>query len=456
MQPPIDDIIVAIATPLGEAGLGVVRLSGAGAVDLSARFFSSKSFPSAASHTLHHGWLERGGTRLDEAVAAVFRAPTSFTGEEIVEFSCHGSPTVLRELVSWSQSEGARLARPGEFSERAFLNGKIDLTQAEAISSLISARSRRAATAAADQLAGGLSQRIADIRTNLINLLAEIEANLDFVEEDIPNVSRQRMAEEILGIESVLIELLASGSRGRWLRDGARIVMAGRPNVGKSSLFNSLLAEDRAIVSNIPGTTRDTLEESVQWDGCPVTLVDTAGLRDGGDAVEEMGAARARHAQRRADVSIFVMDAIEGLTPDDLVILRSLLPRPVIVALNKMDAVTLRPLLGGEFRSLPVVETSALRHGGLPELRKAVLAALPDGEARGESGVVVTSERHAERLQGCLMKLVQARLAISEGKSEEAIASDLRGAAAELGAITGENVNEAVLGAIFRRFCIGK
>lgn len=451
-----DDTIVAIATPVGEAGLGVVRLSGPGAVDIAAGLFSSRTFSSAPSHTLHHGWIIRDGARLDEAVASLFRAPASYTGEDVVEFSCHGSPAVLRELVEWCRQAGARLARPGEFTERAFLNGKIDLAQAEAVASLISARSSRAAVTAADQLSGALSKRISGIRQRLIDLLAEIEANLDFAEEDIPNVSRERMAAETSAVRTDIQDLLKTALRGRWLRDGARVALAGRPNVGKSSLFNALLTEDRAIVSDQPGTTRDLLEERLQWHGYPVTLIDTAGLRESADGIEALGADRARRAHAGADVAVLVIDATEGITGPDLEIARRLAGRPVVAALNKTDRGNRCGSDSAKLNAIAVVETSAVTRAGLDALRSAILAAMPSDGGAGEAGAMVTNDRHAERLASALERIDSAQEALGKGRTEEAVSSDLRAAAVELAAITGEDVGEAVLGAIFRRFCIGK
>jgi tRNA modification GTPase len=454
VRPFLDDTIVAIATPIGEAGLGVVRLSGPASRDIASRLFSLP-LTSAAGHTLHHGWLVRGDVRLDEAVAAVFRAPKSYTGEDVIEFSCHGSPAVLRTLLDWCQAEGARLARPGEFTQRAFLSGKLDLAQAEAVASLIAARSRRAAAAAATQLAGGLSARVKSLRGDLIAALADIEANLDFVEEDIPNVSRARMTATLDALAAGLASLLATGPRGRLLREGARVAMAGRPNVGKSSLFNALLAEERAIVSDLPGTTRDVLEERVQWDGFPITLLDTAGLRAGGDAVEAIGAERARRTHDRADVLLLVVDASEGLSAEDASIAAGL-AGPVIVALNKTDRGDRvgknTAALGGR----PCVRTSATTGAGLDDLRGAVLAALAANGGDVESGAVITNERHAERLTAAAARLAAARQAVAGGRSEEAVAADLRAAADELGAITGQDVGDDVLDSVFRRFCIGK
>ncbi|MBV9079856.1 MAG: tRNA uridine-5-carboxymethylaminomethyl(34) synthesis GTPase MnmE, partial [Elusimicrobia bacterium] len=437
MRPAFDDTIAAIATPLGEAGLGVVRLSGPLSLAIASRLLqTSQPLTEAPPHTLHHGWLIRSGTRLDEAVAGVFRAPASYTGQDVVEISCHGSPAVLKELLRWCLEEGARLARPGEFTERAFLNGKMDLSQAEAVAQLIGARSARAAAAATEQLLGGLSARVAAIKRGVIGLLSEIEANLDFAEEDVPNVPRQKMKDSLARISGDVRDLLATAVRGRWLREGARVVLAGRPNVGKSSLFNALLAEERAIVTDVPGTTRDTLEERVQWGGYPLTLTDTAGLRDTADAVEAAGTERARRAHGGAEAVIWVIDASEPLSADDRRVAEVIAGKPAIAALNKSDRD--QRVTAAEVRSLgarAVVSTSAMQGSGLTELREAVLSLLPI-DAAGATGLVIANERHAERLESAEQHLVAAARALESGKSEEAVASDLRAAAGELGAIT--------------------
>ncbi len=458
MRPDFDDTIAAIATPLGEAGLGVIRLSGPAALSIADQLFDGRRpLSTAASHTLHHGWISRAARRLDEAVAAVFRAPTSYTGEDVVEFSCHGSPAVLRELLGWCCESGARLARPGEFTQRAFVNGRMDLAQAEAVASVIGARSARSARAAADQLAGGLSARVGELRKKVIELLADIEANLDFADEDIPNLPKDRVAAAIGSLTDGINLLLSTGTRGRWLREGGSVVLAGRPNVGKSSLFNAFLAEERSIVTDVPGTTRDTIEERLSWDGYPIALVDTAGLRATVDPVEAIGTDRARRAAGSADVVVLVVDASQPLTDDDRAISRALNGQAVVVALNKSDRpaqVTPTDIVRiGLQRSVPV---SAVTRAGLADLRSAVLSLFPSGPETGESGVVITNERHAEKLAESLSACESAIDALHAGRGEDAVAFDLRRAAGALAAVTGEDVGEAVLDSIFSRFCIGK
>jgi tRNA modification GTPase len=457
VRPGFDDTIAAIATPLGEAGLGVIRLSGPEAVPLASRLVQTRApLDGAATHTLHHGWIVRGEQRLDEVVVALFRSPTSYTGEDVVEFSCHGSPAVLRTLLQWLLDSGARLARPGEFTQRAFANGRMDLAQAEAVATLIGAKSARAAQAAADQLSGGLSKRVNALRRSLTDLLADLEANLDFVEEDLPNLPQERLRDGISDLRREVENLLSTSVRGRRLREGLTVVLTGRPNVGKSSLFNALLAEERAIVTPVPGTTRDILEEGLTWNGHALTLVDTAGLRETTDPVEAEGTARARRARDRADLVVFVIDGSQPLSDEDRALALATRGTRAIAALNKSDRgarVSSADAAGLGFST--ALRVSALTGEGLPALRAAVLSHLPDDAHTGET-IVIVNERHGEKLAEAGAALDDAARAVAAGRSEEAVAADLRRAGEALAAITGHDVGDDVLDAIFRRFCIGK
>lgn len=446
----MDDTIVAIATPLGEGGLGVIRLSGPQAIMIAARMFHSKEkLTGAPTHTLHHGWV----SDIDEAVAALFRAPRSYTGEDVVEISCHGSPAVLKEIVRLCIAEGARIAKPGEFTERAYLNGKIDLLQAEAVADLIHSQSSRARSAAAGQLQGQLSMRINGLREQLINLLAHIEANLDFAEEEIPMIAREKIMKSLAKIKTGLDDLISTSVRGRLLRTGLRIALAGKPNVGKSSIFNSFLAQNRAIVTDMPGTTRDTLEEKIEWDGFPIVLIDTAGLRETADIVEAEGTERAARAQSDADVVLLVLDGSAPLSGDDERIAKRFIDKPLVVALNKAD----RPIAATWQGSPAALPVSAKTGQGLSAIKQALLATVQTAAPENESSsVVVTNLRHVNHLEEALKQVANAEEAIARGELEESVALDVRGALEQLGQITGESVTEDVLSAIFRTFCIGK
>lgn len=457
LNTPIDTI-VAIATPFGEGGLGVVRLSGPQAISLTQKIFRSKSsFLDAPSHTLHHGWIQDDKTILDEAVVGLFRAPTSYTGDDVVELSCHGSPSVLKNVVELCVKNGARLAKPGEYTERAYLNGKIDLTQAEAVADLIASRSDKARRAATVQLEGGLRREIQLLRQPLVELLAHLEANLDFVEEDIPPLSKKSTQEKLKEMSGKIEKLIQTHLVGRLLREGIHVAIAGRPNVGKSSLFNSLLARDRAIVTEIPGTTRDTIEEMVQWDGYPVVLIDTAGLRSSEDPVEKMGHERARQSLSRSDVQIFVLNGAEPLSKDDFALLSGRDPARTVVAVNKSDCPQQwKPSDHRELNRFPIAFTSAKLKTGLKPLQSQILSCLKVDGNESEDGQVVVNERHKQLLESALLKLQSAERALQEKKSEESIGWDIKEAARALDGILGTDINEDVLDSIFRAFCIGK
>ncbi len=452
-----DDTIVAVATPLGQGGLGVVRLSGSDAFRIADLIFPTESKLSQAStHTLHHGWLHSETNVIDEAVAAVFRKPRSYTGDDVVEFSCHGSPAVLKEVVDLCVARGARPAEPGEFTQRAYLNGKMDLAQAEAVADVIHATSARARAAASDQLRGVLSSRLKTMRERLVMLLAKIEANLDFSEEGTPYVDRGEAKFELTHVLSELNALLSTSLQGRLYRDGVRVAIVGRPNVGKSSLFNALLASERAIVTAIAGTTRDTWEEMVVWNGYCIRLIDTAGLRDTVDEVERIGAERARHAQKTADVTMLVLDASAPLDPEDHELLAAL-PSESVVVLNKND----RPseLTGNDLNQLSRFSSiflSAKTGAGLSDLKEALVAKIPKTSREVESSTVITNIRHVNHLEKMRKELELTMQAFKQRESEETVALPLRAALLELGKITGESVTEDVLSSIFRQFCIGK
>src|SRR3954468_7048180 len=334
----LDDTIAAIATPLGEGGLAVVRLAGPKALEVADRSFRGAVMPSeAASHTLHYGTIERRGERVDEVMVAVMRAPKTYTREDIVEISCHGGLLPAKLVLDTLLENGARLAQPGEFTKRAFLNGRIDLAQAEAVVDLIHSRTELALNAANEQLAGKLSQRINRLRDEMMVPLAHVEAHIDFPDEDIsPDTKEQLLAKLEHGVK-VMDDLLATANEGQLLRRGIRAAIIGRPNAGKSSLLNQLLGHDRAIVSAIPGTTRDTIEETANIRGIPVVFVDTAGLREGTDEIEIEGIKRSRTSLERAELILHVLDNSEPLTDADTNYLREFAGKRRIIMCNKID-----------------------------------------------------------------------------------------------------------------------
>jgi tRNA modification GTPase len=456
----MDDTVAAIVTPLGAGGLGVLRLSGPAALAVAGRVFrSALPLETAPSHTVHHGVLHDGGAAVDDAVAALFRAPRSYTGEDVVEFSCHGSPALLRRALDLLLKNGARAAGPGEFTKRAYLNGKMDLTQAEAVAALINARSDDARRWALEQLQGKLSLHVKSLRQEVIALLAHVEAGLDFVDDEVPDLARPELLRRLDALAAKAGTLLATAPRGRLFRDGLRAALAGRPNAGKSSLFNALLGADRAIVTPTPGTTRDTLEETILVDGLPLVLTDTAGLRDGAEAVEAEGILRAQRVLEEADAVLWVVDAA---APDGAETPPAASPgAPVILVLNKCDllpaGIDRMALVAGKNARAhrAAVFVSAKTGEGLAELKKT-LASLGPASPEAAAGPTLMNDRHADRVRDAAAALDAAVAAARAGDPEECVALELRRSLDAFDQVTGMGVPEEVLDAVFARFCIGK
>jgi tRNA modification GTPase len=455
----LDDTIAAIATAPGAAGLAVVRLSGGDALAVADRVFRGRSsLAAAASHTLHHGWVMDGESRVDEIIAAVFRAPHSYTREDVVELSCHGGALPSRLVLTALLNAGARLAGPGEFTLRAFLNGRLDLAQAEAVADVIAAATGAAHGLALAQLAGSLSRRLDGLSELLVDALAEVEARVDFA-EDVGGVEvPEHVAKAIADVASALDELLRGADYARALRDGVRVPLVGRPNVGKSSLFNALLGESRAIVTDLPGTTRDRVSETIEVAGVPVTLSDTAGLRATDEPVERIGVALAEQALADSALVLWVIDGAVALTAEDREIAARVTGKPLLVALNQCDrgdAVAVEDvaaLLDGAPRR--IVRVSAVRGDGLEVLRES-LASLLGADGSGEASAVA-NPRHAEALGRARVALVRASDAAREGAPGEVVAIELRDAIAAIGEVTGKAIAEDLLERIFGKFCVGK
>ena len=470
---PLDDTIAALATAPGTAGLAVLRVSGERAFAVSDRVFRGTTpLARAAGHTLHHGWAvdparrdpAGGERRLDEVVAAVFRAPRSFTGEDTVEWSCHGGALPVRRVLEALIAAGARLAAPGEFSLRAFLHGRIDLAQAEAVADLVHAETESAGDLALAQLSGGLSRRLGTIEERLLSGAAEVEARVDFA-DDVGGVEiPAHVRDAITGVLGELDDLLESASWARAVREGVRVPIVGRPNAGKSSLFNALLGEDRAIVDAQPGTTRDRVSERLEIAGIPVTLSDTAGVRDARDAVEAMGVSRSLASLDGAAVALWAVDGSRapGAAVDPL--LEQLAGRRVLVALTKSDLGTgvdecaPRRMLEqgtGRVAELRTVRVSARTGEGLDALR-AALATLLGAERPGGLAGAVANPRHTDALARARTALARAGDAAGSGAPGEIVALELREALAAIGEVSGRHASEELLERIFSRFCIGK
>ena len=442
------ETIVAVATPPGRGGIGIVRLSGAGAVRIVAPLVRLRG-EMAAGRARFGEVIDRAtGDVLDEAVVTYFAGPRSYTGEDVVEVAVHGAPVLLEYLLRACCAGGARLAGPGEFTERAFLAGRLDLTQAEAVGDLIEAVTLEQARVAARQLGGGLSRVARPAKERLVALIAEMEAGIDFAEDDIAVMGDGAILQAVAEVEQPLARLAASFAYGRLVRDGFQMALVGRPNAGKSSLFNRLLERERAIVTASPGTTRDVVTERMSINGVPVELVDTAGLRVGVEEAEVLGIARSREAMAEAAVVVLVVDGGQELGEEDWAVLRGGLAR-VVVAVNKVD---LGEPLVAALEGFEVVRTSAVTGEGVAALKAAIVGAVPsDG-----GSAMVTNLRQREAIAGAQAGLAAARAAVAARVPHEMVLLDLYAGLRGMDALTGETTAEDVLRLIFGRFCIGK
>lgn len=457
------DTIAAIATPLGEGGLGVIRVSGPRAMAIACavlRDRHGRPVERLPSHRVRFGKVidPRTGAALDEVLSTYMRAPHSYTREDVVEISCHGGVGVMARLLEALVSGGARLAEPGEFTRRAFLNGRLDLTQAEAVIDLIHAQTEASHRLALAQLEGRLSQLILAMRGDLLETLAYVEGAMEFPEEDLELLPWSALLAKVEDIERRLVALLETFHSGRVLRQGVQVVIVGRPNVGKSSLFNALLAANRAIVTAIPGTTRDLLEEVVNLRGYPFRLVDTAGIRASDDPIEREGIGRARASLDGADLVLLALDGSEPLTAEDEEAIAAVRGKPVQVVLNKADlpSATAWDELQARLPAWPVVAVSCKEGQGLERLAEAMVEAVLHGQQRPREGPMLTKLRHWEAVRQAHQSLTQVRQGMEQRLSGEFIAIDLREALEWLGEIVGLNYTEDLLDKIFSEFCIGK
>ena len=450
------DTIVAIATPPGRGGIGVVRLAGPDAATI-AQQLTDRAAPFEPRHATFTRVVDRadaGRRAVDHVVVTLFAAPHSYTGDDVVELSAHGSPVLLQRIVELAMFAGARLAEPGEFTLRAHLNGRIDLIQAEAIADLVDAVTPLQARAAVDQLEGTLTSAIARIDAALFDLSAKLEASLDFPDEGFHFITREEAVDELGRITADVSALIARGRAGRVLREGRLVVIVGRPNAGKSSLFNALVGAARAIVTEVPGTTRDALTERVDIGGIPITLVDTAGLRDSSDRIEAEGIDRARQALQVAALSVVVIDGAEPLSDDDRRLLDSVNAPRVLVA-SKSD----RPRAWGASELVSdgelILDVSAITGAGLDVLRADIVAALVDREDLRDPPPI-SNVRHLTLVESCAASLDRACVALSTGVTEELVLTDLGAARRALEEITGHRTADDLLKHVFERFCIGK
>ena len=451
--------IAAIATAIvpQQGSVGIVRVSGSAALKIAETLFRAPGRQIWESHRILYGHIRRPKTQelVDEALLLIMKAPRSFTREDVVEFHCHGGIMAVQEVLQLCLEHGARLAQPGEFSLRAFLNGRLDLTQAESISDLVGAKSPAAAQSALAGLQGKLAQPIRKLRATCLDVLAEIEARIDF-EEDLPPLDEAKTCLEINHILAELSTILATADRGELLRTGLKVAIVGRPNVGKSSLLNAWSRSDRAIVTDLPGTTRDVVESQLVVGGIPVQVLDTAGIRETEDKVEKIGVERSRAAAKQADLVLLTIDAESGWTEEDSEIYEQVKHRQLIIIINKIDLVKTIHELPFSSELHPIVTTAAALDRGIADLETAILDAVSGGNLQAANSDLAINQRQAAALTRAKISLEQCTDTISNKLPLDFWTIDLRGAIQALGEVTGEEVTESVLDRIFSRFCIGK
>ena len=454
-----DDTIAAISTPPGRGGIGVVRLSGPASLEIAASIFRSQSgAPPGEPNRAQFGHIVNPATGevIDEVILTYFEMPHSYTGEDVVEISCHGSPVILGRVLQLFIESKARVAEPGEFTFRAFANRRIDLAQAQAVRDLINAQTAYQARVATKQLEGELSKRLTPIKNVVVDVIVHLESSVEFVDEDISPETASALLSKLDHTIQELSTIASSFTFGRYLREGFDLAIVGRPNVGKSSVFNRLIGSDRAIVTELPGTTRDALYESTSISGVPVRLIDTAGIRETTDLVESIGITRSRTAIADADISLLILDGSEPLTADDMNLMNHLSKESRIIAVNKTDLP--RKLDAEQTASVngELICVSALTGGGFELLTERIFHRLAGADATERDDIMLTDARQHRAIQRAIENLREAREMVTRGELEEIVLLKLRGALASLGEITGETLTEDILGQIFSTFCIGK
>lgn len=457
-----NDSIVALSTPPGRSGIGVIRISGPTSLPILRKLTDDESFdPQPNLLTLRNIIDPLSGETLDETLVCFFKAPHSFTGEDVVELHCHGSPVLLRTIIDNVLRLDARLADRGEFSLRAVMNGRLRLTEAEGIRDLIDAQTEAAAKQATRQLKGEVSHRLEPAKQDLLKIIVRLESSLEFVEDDLPAVEQNQIESALEKLRNDLQSLAETFGRGRLLHDGLKVALVGRPNVGKSSLFNRLLGHSRAIVTEIPGTTRDTIAEPIGLDGVPISLIDTAGIRAATDEIESIGVDRTRRAAADADLLIVVVDGSEPLNDEDAVVFKDVADKLHILAVNKSDlsnystAVLSERASNSDQNRVATLAVSAITEAGLADLRAAILKPFVNGSDASE-GLLITNARHHDLLLRAVSAIESSEQLVRERASEELILVGLHSALRYLGEITGETTADEILGQIFATFCIGK
>lgn len=457
------DTIAAISTFPGEAGIGIIRLSGSLSIDIVSKIFKSYrniDLRSVKSHTLHYGHILNPETQeiYDEVLVSVMKKPHTYTREDVVEINCHGGLVTTSKILELVVNCGARIAEPGEFTKRAFLNGRIDLSQAEAVIDIIRSKTTLANKYAQKQLAGSIGKKINQIKENIIGLLAHILALIDFPEEDVDTLEFKEMTNVIRKAIGDIDELISSSNSGRIIREGLKTAIIGKPNVGKSSILNALLRENRAIVTDIPGTTRDIIEEYINIKGIPIRIIDTAGIRDTDELVEKIGVSKSREVLNDADLILFVLDSSRELSAEDYEIVEALSDKDTIYILNKIDLP--QKIEIDKVKEITkngiLIEMSAVDKTGLAELEDTIYNLVFKGGLSIEEEFLITNARHIEALSNAKKHLEGCIKTIEMGFAEDFVSIDLNAAIDQLGKITGETASEDLIDEIFKRFCVGK
>lgn len=457
-----EDTIAAISTPIGIGGIGIIRVSGKEAISIVDKVFKAankKMLKDTASHTITYGHIvSESGKVLDEVLIMLMKAPKTFTREDVIEINCHGGPVPLNAVLMEVINAGARLAESGEFTKRAFLNGRIDLSQVEAVMDIIEAKTELSLSQAMGQLEGNLSRKIKEYQDLLMQIVARIEVSIDYPEYDQDEPITNDFEEEIKQLLAELNQLLNTADTGKMIRDGVKTAIVGRPNVGKSSLLNALLEENKAIVTDIPGTTRDVVEAFLNVDGIPFQLLDTAGIRETEDVVEQIGVERSRHSIEEADLVLMLVDSHEGLAEKDKEVLEQVAGKHVIYVFNKSDLESniSEEILKEYFSNGKIINISAKKQQGLNELKQAMKEVVMKGNATINNQATISNQRQKQALINAIKSLNKVVEAIEMGMPEDCLAIDLHDAFGHLGMIVGESLKEEIIDQLFSRFCLGK
>lgn len=459
----LDDTIAAISTPIGEGGIGIVRISGRDSISIASKIFKSpseKNLVDQKSHTIHYGKIidPENGKVVDEVLVMIMKAPKTYTKEDIVEINCHGGVVPLRKVLDIVLKSGARLADPGEFTKRAFLNGRIDLSQAEAVIDMIRAKTEIGLDIGINQLEGSLSKKVKQLNKQLLEVIASIEASIDFPEHDIEHITIQKVNEKIKKVLNEIHKLLVTADTGKIFKEGLKTIIVGKPNVGKSSLLNALLEENRAIVTDIPGTTRDIIEEYINIKGIPLKIIDTAGIRETEDKVEQIGVEKTKELFKQADLLLIVLDASDEFSKEDELLTKLVQGRKSIVLINKTDLPQKldEAVVRDVFKNNRIIKISVKENLGLEKLKEEISDMFFEGEVKPNETTIITNIRHKDALRRAKQSLEKAEETINMGMPLDCVSIDVTEARNSLGEITGDTVSDDVLDQIFTQFCIGK